>query len=150
MRTVTSSIALVALIALVAGAVEKKPERVSASDVGSKIVIVGRLGVPLGHEVVIHGEKITNGPLRDCFFVDAVDGKKLERKTTVQIRGIENWPDKQQASIRGYEAGVVRYSQARELNLSPNNPRFKQHQTVYLSFYVVKIVEPDGLTLDTK
>ncbi len=120
--------------------------RIPVTDIGVRSVILGDLRRPIGQEVTIHGYKFTNGPYRDCFRVETVDGERLAPSTYVHIRGIAAWPDKTVATIRGYETGTIRYLHIEDTNYFDESD-LKPHQTIFLRFEALKIIEPAGISL---
>jgi hypothetical protein len=134
---------------LLAGCVASK-SRVPLADIGRKMVILGRLGRPIGEEVTIHGHKEPPRPMTgaDCFRVDTVNGERLENPTVVNVRGTDKWPSNAEATIRGYEAGDIRFEHIDDLNYGPDDPRFKTHQVIWMNFEGVEVVKPANLKLE--
>ena len=81
------------------------------------------------------------------FRVDTVNGEKLESPTVVNVRGTDKWPSNTEATIRGYEAGDIRFEHIDDANYGPDDPRFKTHQVIWMSFEGVEVVKPTNLKL---
>jgi hypothetical protein len=125
-----------------------KPPTVPATKIGDELVILGDLGLPIGKQVTISGHKHAIGPLRDIFLVETVNGDPVPPETRVTISGIESWPEKTIATLRGCEVGTLRFLQLNETNYGRHDERWKgPHQTLFLRFEVSEIVEPTGLKL---
>ena len=120
--------------------------KVKASEIGNGIIILGDLGHPIGEDLTIHGTKTTNGPGIE-FRVDKVNNQILDRSMGITIDGIDQWPDGTEATMRGYEVGTIRYLHLEDTNFGSNDPRYKLHQTIFLSFRPTKILEPKGLKI---
>ncbi len=141
----------VLVIALVLGIVgiaarDDAVTRFPANEIGKKLLIIGDLGVPLGEEVTISGEKRKNGPLDEWFWVEQLNGKRLAFRLGIQVNGISEWPDGTKASLVGFERGVVEYLHDYQTNIAPEAP-YTAHQTAFLGFVPSKIVSPKGLEL---
>lgn len=124
----------------------------SVADIGTRAIVIGVLGWPVGQEITIHGHKLSlaerNGPLeKGSFLVDAVDGQKLGARVVIRVRGIQEWPVGTAATIRGYEVGTIRFERIEDANYGLDNPRFKPHQVIWMFFEPVQIVEPKALKL---
>jgi hypothetical protein len=130
--------------------VKENLKLVPVAEIGSKVLILGQLGVPIGETVTVSGVKKANGPLADYFWVDTVNGKKLSGVRGIQVEGIANWPDGTRATLRGHEVGTIRFLSLRDGNTDPRNKRFKPHQTIFLSFRVKTIVNPKNLKLKAR
>ncbi len=138
---------IVAISLLISAAAKKEILSIPLSDICKRTVILGHLRRPIGEEVTVSGYKFTNGPGDDCFFVEALSGEILEPATTLQIPGISEWKDNTKATLRGYEEGSIRFLQEGDTNYGLNDPRFHSHQTIFLHFHVLKVVEPRNLKL---
>jgi hypothetical protein len=141
---------IAALAFMLAGCVANK-SLVASSDIGRRTVILGDLGRPIGEEVTIHGRtqtpNIYNGGA--SFLVDSVDGQKLERSVALNVRGITGWVVGTEATIRGYEVGDIRFEHIDDLNFGPDDPRFKTHQVIWMSFEPLEIIAPKNLKIGT-
>jgi hypothetical protein len=148
MRRTTIALTIISAASLlIAAPAEKQVAAIPLNDIGESTVILGELRRPIGEEVTIHGYKFTNGPLDDCFFVQTLNGKKFEPGTTVQIPSIRDWPEKTEATIRGYEEGTIRFLDLKDSNFGPRDERFHPHQAIFLRFHVVKLIAPQNLKL---
>jgi hypothetical protein len=129
---------------LLAGCVATK-SRVPASDIGSQTIVLGRLGRPVGMGVTIHGHKLPRALKRDTrsFFVDSVDGQKLDSPRVLMVRGIEEWPDNTEATISGYEVGVIQFGFERV----SGPPDQQSRQIMIMSFEPLEIIEPKTLKI---
>src|SRR5258705_12528400 len=110
------SFLILPLLAVVFAGCTTTGARIPVTDIGERTVILGDLRHTIGQEVTTYGYKLTNGPYRDCFRVETVDGRRLAPSTYVHIRGIAAWPDKTVATIRGYETGTIRYLHIEDTN----------------------------------
>jgi hypothetical protein len=151
--SVTRIPALVVAISafLLAGCAATK-SRVPVSDIGRRTIVFGGLGHPVGEELTIHGQKISeahrNGPLEEgSFLVDTVDGQKLDVPVVVRVRGIHEWPGDTIATIRGYEVGTIRFEHIDDANYGPDDPRFKPHQVIWMFFEPQDVVQPKSLKI---
>jgi hypothetical protein len=104
-----------------AGPIEVQPplQKVLASDIGTRVQIIGRLGYPLGELVTIHGAWIRprglpNQPVKDdtpYFSVTSVNGKRLEKPVIFNFVskawGAEEIPRQEGPvwEVRGCESG---------------------------------------------
>src|SRR6266850_6204472 len=124
--------------------------RVPLVDIGRKTVVLGCLGRPIGEEVTIHGHKEPPRPMSslDCFLVDTVNGEKLINPTVINVRGTDKWPSNAEATIRGYEAGDIRFEHIGDSNYGFDDPRFKTHQVIWMTFEGVEVVQPANLKLE--
>jgi hypothetical protein len=127
-------------------AAEPAPTQMQAGEIGNRTIILGDLGHPIGEELTIHGKKVTNGPLHQ-FRVDTVNNQLLEHSMAVNIEGIDQWSDGTEATMRGCELGEIRYRHIEDGNFGPDDPRFKSHQMIFLSFHPTKLLEPNGLKI---
>ena len=72
-----------------AGLISAEESRsVQASEVGTKIEIIGDLGIPVGKTATITGRKENNGPGVNTFLVTTVNGQK--KNTSIQVIGIDD------------------------------------------------------------
>jgi len=123
--------------------------QVPLSDIGSRTVILGHLGLPIGEEVTIHGHK--PAPVSMAWYnfeVDTLNGEVLKHPVKIVVRGIEKWPTNTLATIRGYEAGDIRFEHNNDGNWGgAADLRFKTHQIIWMNFEGVEVVEPKNLKL---
>jgi hypothetical protein len=123
-----------------AGPIEVQPpvQRVLASDIGTRVQIIGRLGYPLGELVTIRGAWIRprglpNQPVKDdtpCFSVTSVNGKRSETPVIFDFFskawGAEEIPPQEGPvwEVRGCESGGFRGTsrEVREDALRGPNP----------------------------
>lgn len=137
--------ALLLLLLGVSWAEEK--QEILANAVGTKVVIIGNLGVPVGKVVTIAGSKVREGPGDRQFRVTSVDGQKINMR--IEVEGIKNWPDGTEATLKGAEVGTLKMLTLEMTNYGPNDPRWKgAQQHLFLEFKVEKIVTPIHLRLD--
>lgn len=126
-------------------------QRLSYTKIGSSILIDGDLGKPVGAEVEIQGFKMKNGPLSNWFWVESIDGKRLDSKRGIQVDGISKWRDGTRATLSGHENGVLRFLTLDETNYGPSDSRWSgPHQVIHLTFEVDSVVEPKGLDVERK
>jgi len=119
---------------------------VSASDVGTKFEIIGHLGIPVGKTVTITGRKQRNGPGTNTFRVTSVNGEKKE--ISIEVIGIENWPEGTEAKLIGFEVGSLQYFTEPYANYGSNDTRWKGPQQVFsLEFKVKSVLSPANLKL---
>jgi hypothetical protein len=142
------TIAAFVLITIGAAAKVTEPQRISAGEIIGKYVITGALGVPIGEEVTIHGHKTRPaGPDSGTeFLVDTINGNKLQPPAEVGIRGIEKWRYDQEATIRGYEIGTIRFLHAEDTNISPRE-KFTPRQVLLLNFRAIEVLGQANLKL---
>jgi lipopolysaccharide export LptBFGC system permease protein LptF len=126
---------------------KKKVVTIEASDVGEGTIIRGDLGLPIGEEVTIHGKKLANPLSAHTFLVDTVNYQKREQSRTVNVVGIQKWPAGTEATIRGYEEGMIRFLHAEDTNIAEGDATFKPHQFLGLSFRPIEVSKPKGLEL---
>ncbi len=130
LRTLASSNALLAFIALVialgllqsastplAAEQPAKRQSVLASELGSKIDVVGRLGVPLGRLITIEGRAASGDILREksmsnvlILFVEAIGGRRVEANSWIAVceHGVSSVAGVKPGTwckLRGYETG---------------------------------------------
>jgi len=147
----TSKLILALLTLVLVSADKPKLTEVDADDVGTRISILGRLGVPIGEVVTITGEKVRAGKTEEIsFFVNAVNGQPLKERTTVRIKGIIDWPLGTKAEIRGQEKGTITFTDIRATGFGFDDTGFVLKQTIYLSFDADKVVAPRNLTLKVR
>jgi|SRR5579859_4629236 len=140
-----------ALLFLVSGCAAERA-RVPVTDVGVRVLIVGRLSRPIGEEVVVQGHKLSeherNGPLEaGSFLVASVGGERLAHPVIIRVRGIDAWRESTEATIRGYEVGTVRFERLDDANFGPDDPRFTPHQVMWMHFEPLEIVKPKNLKI---
>jgi hypothetical protein len=146
---ILSTILFFASLFCLTGENSKKKKRISVSQIGSEIEIIGKLGIPIGQEVIITGKKEANGPIQNCFWVKEINGKKLNGVMGIKINGIANWQDGTTAKLQGHEIGTLAFLHLRHTNYGLNDSRWKgPHQTVFLQFSVTKIISPKNLKLE--
>lgn len=123
--------------------------RVPVADIGRGTIVLGGLGRPVGQEVSIHGHKLGRHPMQSAgaFLVDLVDGQKLGHPVTIYGRGISEWPDDTEATVRGYEVATIRFEHIDDANYGPDDPRFRPHQVAWLHFEPSEVVEPKRLKI---
>jgi hypothetical protein len=117
----------------------KAKSKITAEVVGSSIIVLGGLNVPVGKEVGIHGF-VRKLPKWDHFEVDMIDGNKLKARVALSINRTDEWREGTEATIRGHEYGILRFSDKRETGLSKDAP-FTPQQKLYLSFEPVQVVK---------
>ena len=128
----------------VTSAVEK--QEVSANAIGSTIIVIGDLGLPVGKVVTIIGRKVHEGPGGNQFRVTSVDGRTINMG--INVRGIEEWPDGTEATLKGAEVGTLKFLTKEMTNYGKDDPRWKApHQQLFLEFVVDNIVSPANLRL---
>lgn len=71
--------------------------------------------------------------------VDSVNGHPLDRPTTTLIDRIVDWPLGTEATIGGYEYGVLKYTDIRTSSLP--NGEFTPTQVLYVEFKATKLIE---------
>ena len=119
---------------------------VQASEVGTKIEIIGDLGIPVGKIATITGRKENNGPGVNTFLVATVNGQK--KNTSIQVIGIDDWPEGTRAELTGMEVGTILYLTEAYANYARNDPRWKGPRQVFsLEFKVKSIIAPSNLRL---
>ena len=143
--TLPIPVLLFAMFACVLVGCTTTKSRVSAYDVGSQTIILGRLGQPVGAELTIHGHKFPRELKRDArsFYVDSVDGQKLGHPIVILVRGVQEWPDNIEATIRGYEVGVIQSG----FEFVSGPPDQQLRQIINLSFEPLDIIEPKNLKI---
>jgi hypothetical protein len=104
---------------------KSEQQRLSYTKIGSSILIEGDLGQPVGAEVEIQGFKRQNGPLANWFWVESIDGKRLDSKRGIQVNGISTWKDGTKATLLGPETGILKFRALNETNYGPDDPRWK-------------------------
>ena len=130
------------------GQMDSSSRQIPAAEIGSKTLILGDLGVPIGEAVTISGEKRTNGPLANQFWVDTINGKKLAGVRGILVKGISHWPNGTHATLGGHEVGTIRFRSAHDGN-EPDDKQIQPRQIIFLTFHVEKI-EPKNLKLESK
>jgi hypothetical protein len=140
------------VVALLLTGCAARRSRFPVTDVGRKMIILGGLLRPVGQEVTIHGHKMSeahhNGPLEaGSFFVDAVDGEKLDHPVVLRVRGIHEWRGDTEATIRGYEVGTLRFEHIEDANYGPDDPRFTPHQVMWMHFEPQAVTQPKSLKI---
>jgi hypothetical protein len=119
--------------------------QIPVSGIGRQAVILGELGRPIGEEVTIHGHKESPTMLNGVhsFFVDILNGHKLEHPIGIDVDGIRGWPNNTEATIRGYEVGVILFEHAGDDNIaaSAGDTTFKPYQVISMSFKPLEIGE---------
>jgi hypothetical protein len=119
----------------------KKPPLNATPDlIGSSIIVLGHLNEPVGKELRIHGFKRSVPKDYSRFEVDAVDGLKLSKLVALSIDAVEKWPEGAEATMRGYEYGILRFSDIRGTGLASGAP-FTPKQLLYLKFHPEQVVE---------
>jgi len=128
---------------------KSEQQRISYTKIGSSILIEGDLGQPVGAEVEIQGFKETNGPLANWFWVESIDGKRLDSKRGIQVNGVSKWKDGTRATLSGHETGILKFLALNETNYGPNDSRWNgPHQIIHLRFEVDRVVEPKELGVE--
>ena len=120
---------------------------IKATDIGDKFLVIGDSGYPLGQEITIRGHKTNAGLGDNNFDVEAIDGKK--QSLIIEVDGIQSWPDKTGATLRGYEEGYIRYLNVKDTQL-PNGAHFTPRQRIFVGFHANKVVEPTDLKLSAE
>ena len=138
------------IMAFVLGAAQfiaaKELRAVPESDVGTKIEIIGHLGIPVGKSVTITGRKQRNGPGDNTFRVTSIDG--IKKEASIDVIGIEDWADGTEAKLIGAEVGNILYVTGPYANYGPDDPRCKvPRQLISLRFKVESVVSPPNLSL---
>ena len=147
MRSACLCFASIAVI-LAAADKAKVAIEVPAKDVGTRVTILGDLGVPIGEMVTIRGTTIFPGKGSElAIFVDSVNGKQLRPRTTVTVAGIAHWPVGTEVEIRGQEAGTVTFRNIMDSGIRAKE-RFVPRQILYLSFRGSKVISPPNLKFD--
>lgn len=128
-----------------------KPQLIDWSGAGTEYVIIGELGLPVGEEITIQGERITLLPDVYCtaFVVDAVNGTKLGTPKTIAIDNITGFPVGTRVTLKGHEYGTLKQLTSKRTNVSPQEARnVKPRQKLFLRFYPIQVIQPGGLKLD--
>jgi len=92
-------------------------EEIQVSDIGSKVILIGRLGKPLGTVATVDGQLISepkqgkDGQVIAAFRVNKVDGKPLEKAQIVGLifrasAGISPVHANEIVQLSGYESGA--------------------------------------------
>jgi hypothetical protein len=135
-----------ALLLLVGAEPATRPSRVPGHEIGSGVIILGELGLPVGQETTVRGVKKSVGPLQEMFTVETIAGKAAPDGLRIQVDGIARWPDGTKATLRGNEVGTLRFVHLSETNFGPGDDRWKgPHQELFLSFHVSEVIAPHGL-----
>jgi hypothetical protein len=111
----TLIIALLSGIIITAGFA--RAEEIQVGDIGSKVIIIGKLGKPLGTVVTVEGQLISepklgkSGQVTAAFRVNKVDGKALEKAQIVGLifrasAGIPPLHAHEIVHLSGYESGA--------------------------------------------
>ena len=128
---------------------KSEAQRLSYTKIGSSILIEGDLGQPVGAVVEVQGFKETNGPLANWFWVESIDGKRLDSKRGIQVNGVSKWRDGTRATLSGHETGILKFLALNETNYGPDDSRWNgPHQVIHLTFEVDRVVEPKGLGVE--
>lgn len=128
---------------------KSEQQRFSYTKIGSSILIEGDLGQPVGAMVEIQGFKEANGPLANWFWVESIDGKRLDSKCGIQVKGVSKWRDGTRATLSGRETGILKFLTLNETNYGPDDSRWNgPHQVIHLMFAVDRVVEPKGLVVE--
>jgi hypothetical protein len=136
---------VVLFASLAALAAKSAITKIAAKEVGNSVLVIGNLGHPLGEEITIKGHKTENGKGDNCFDVEVVNGEKYQ--VLIDVSGIESWPNKTAATLRGYEEGYIRFLQEKETGTS-STEKFTSHQEAFVDFHVNSVIEPASLKLD--
>jgi hypothetical protein len=142
-------IALLPLVVSFSGAEDTVHQSsLSYSQIGGSVIIVGKLGLPLGRIVCIEGSTraVDND---DMFSVDTVDGKMLPKPILINIPGTQAWPRNTRAALVGTERGELRYLFRNETGLPAvegGGPSSEEpvKQMLDVTFVVSKVVEITG------
>ena len=155
-KTRTALVLAAIVVALANVAAELKTITIDAHQIGNNFVVRGYTGHLLGEEIIIKGHKYNYALRRDgrvggvfgngdrTFVVEAINDKK--DGLSIQVEGIESWPDQTAATLRGYEQCSIRYLQADD-SKPPKGPDFKPYQEAFTTFHVTEIIEPKTLQL---
>ncbi|MFM9061684.1 MAG: hypothetical protein ACKOOI_01415 [Pirellula sp.] len=128
---------------------KSEQQRFSYTKIGSSILIEGDLGQPVGAMVEIQGFKEAHGPLANWFWVESIDGKRLDSKRGIQVNGVSKWRDGTRATLSGHETGIFKFLSLNETNYGPDDSRWNgPHQVIHLTFEVDRVVEPTGLGVE--
>lgn len=143
----TSAFLVTVLPLLTTTANSAETNNVPADEIGKTVIITGTFGHPIGAIFTIEGETRENGPFHQ-FLVTAVDGKKLARQRLIDVEGIDEWPNKTKATLKGYEDGRVTYLRAEMTNVSPESAAtFQPKQELFLGFTTREVIQPKGLAI---
>jgi len=138
------------LLLLIGAEPTTRPTRVPCERIGESVIILGKLGLPVGEVSTIAGVKKAGGPGADIMFtVETIDGKAAPQGLRIQVDGVANWPFGTKATLRGYEVGTLRLQGLDGTNYTgADDPRYKgPRQMLRLDFKVNEVVEPRGLKL---
>jgi hypothetical protein len=100
-----SAAALLMACALLGGAADNTPVEVRSKNIGSKYVIVGALGKPLGTYVTVSGVHDPRPLMASPFLVDTIDGQKLHGTVLLEVQGEVKELAEGRYVFRGYENG---------------------------------------------
>lgn len=78
----------------------------------------------------------------------AVDGKKLTQPQTIDVVGIDKWPNKTKAKLKGSQHGVLRFLHVGDTNLPLEAEKnFRPKQRLFLDFITSEVIGPKGLPI---
>lgn len=110
---------------------------VPLSDVGRKVVILGRLGVPMGTTVRITGRvELRKG---SDFTVETVNA--TNRLTAIIVEGLGTWPEGTRLTLEGHESGKISLLAYMGHSLCFGAPQLGW-QAIQTTFYPIRILEP--------
>jgi hypothetical protein len=161
MKTKTRFILIFAAIGVALACVAAKiaPVKIDANQIGNTFLVQGYTGHLLGEEITIKGHKTKyavrgtgviggiRGTGDSTFAVEAINDEK--QGFPIQVEGIESWPDKTDATLRGYEQAYIRFMHSEDIN-PPQGSDFVPRQTAFITFHVTEIIEPKTLRLDNE
>jgi hypothetical protein len=143
-------------VALVSVAAQVTAVKIEANQIGGTYLATGYTGYLLGEEITIRGHKTSiavrgtgliggiRGTGDSTFQVEEINDKK--QVLPIQVEGIESWPDKTAATLRGYEQGYIRFLHLEDTKL-PKGSDFVPRQVAFVTFHVTEIIEPKTLQL---
>jgi hypothetical protein len=124
-------------------------EEIQVGDIGNKVILIGRLGKPLGTVATIDGQLISepkqgkSGQITAAFRVNKVDGKPLEKAQIVGLAfrasaGIPSVHANEIVQLSGYEGGafIGTPDDARDILGKDASPLDWKFQT---TIYVIKL-----------
>jgi hypothetical protein len=121
------TLAAVVVIALPLIGADTVMQHVPVKDIGTKFIIEGELGKPLGTFLNIEGVKHP-GPLKgSAFDVDTIDGVKIEKPLIIGIQGDTEMDAGVRYTLRGYESGAMESSPMDPLKQYSSQPQQSYH-----------------------
>jgi hypothetical protein len=112
-----ANLVIVILSFVISSSILLQAEEVKVSDFGSKIILIGRLGKPLGTIATLDGQLVSepklgkSGRVTAAFRVNKVDGKPLEKAQSVALifrvsEGVPPIHINELVQLTGYEGGA--------------------------------------------